>query len=225
MQIHRCQDDRDVTAVTADLIADRLGRAIAGRGRAVLALSGGGTPKPLYRRLATVQIDWRAVHVVQVDERFAPADSADRNWVAIRRDLVDPTGATGHPMPTTGVVSDDLAADYAAVLADLGPLDMTHLGIGEDGHTASLVPGDPVLRATADVAVTEMYQDRHRMTLSAPMINRSQTILWQVVGRSKSPALVRMLAGDTAVPAHLIRQDDDVHLILDGPAATAVDKG
>ena len=101
MQVHRLADAGEVTRACADLIIDRLGRALVARGSAVLALSGGSTPKPLYSMLATYDLQWSQVHVAQVDERLAPADHPDRNWIEIQARLVGPTGAQGHPMPTT----------------------------------------------------------------------------------------------------------------------------
>ncbi|MEE8600476.1 6-phosphogluconolactonase [Euzebya tangerina] len=219
-----------VTRACADLIADRLGRALVARGTATLALSGGSTPKPLYRMLATYDLQWRAVHVVQVDERVAPADHPDRNWVAIEEGLVGVTGAVGHPMPTTreGAAAgsagdwDVLVASYADELRQLGRLDVVHLGLGDDGHTASLVPGDPVLDLTGSdapsVAMTEPYQGRRRMTLTAPTINAAATIVWQVVGGGKAHAVAQLLAEDPSIPGSLIRQARDVHLVMDEAA-------
>lgn len=214
-------DDADaVTAAVADLLVDGLGRAIVDRGEAVLALSGGSTPVPLYRHLATHELDWRRVHVVQVDERVAPDQHPDRSWRRIEDLLVVPTGAIGHPMP----VLDGPAGvgAYAADLAALGGIDVCHLGLGDDGHTASLIPGDPsVAVRDADVTTAGPYEGRMRMTLTASAINRARRIVWQVVGSAKAPAVARLATGTGEEPSRLIRRSPDVWLVVDQAAGSS----
>ncbi len=216
----------DAPAVTdrvVDVIVEAIGRAIMRRGRAVIALSGGRTPKPMYSRLAAASLDWSRVHVLQVDERFAPDGDPARNWEAIRRDLVEPTGANGHPMPTGGSVEEAQATAYAALVDHVaeGTIDLVHLGLGDDGHTASLVPGDAALDATDPVVLTGEYQGHRRMTMTAPLLNAATTIVIEVVGEAKRTAVQRLLAGDTGIPAHLIRREGDVRLVVDRAAASA----
>lgn len=220
MRIERLDDAQQVTNRVAEVIAEGLVDAVRRRGRAVLALSGGSTPKPLYRRLAGVDLDWDRVTVVQVDERFAPDGDPRRNWTSIDAELVDPTAATGQPMPTGGAVAPDLVEAYAERLQGLsdGIVDVAHLGLGDDGHTASLVPEDPVLDARSPVAITQPYDGLRRMTMTASTLNRARRIVWQVVGSSKRQAVTRLLDGDPSVPAHLIRRDDDVWLVVDAAA-------
>jgi len=117
-----------------------------------------------------------------------------------------------HAMPVEAADLDRAAGQYALTLqevAGLPPvLDLVHLGLGPDGHTASLVPGDPVLDVTdADVAVTGPYQGRRRMTLTFPIINRSRRVLWLVTGGEKAGTLVRLRDGDPSIPASRVRQD------------------
>lgn len=215
-------DAEAVAAAAADLLVDSLRRALVERGQAVLALSGGRTPLPMYRRLAAAPLEWPRVHVVQVDERFAPEEHPDRNWRMIQAELIAPTDAVGHPMPAGGAPEEELATAYGRVLDTLcgGILDATHLGLGDDGHTASLVPGDPVVgREDVDVALTGTYQGRIRMTMTAPMINRSRRLVWQVVGASKRDPMAELREDRGSAPARRIRRHPEVWLVADRAAA------
>lgn len=183
--------------------------AIAARGRFVLAVSGGSTPWKMLRALAGESVPWDAVHIVQVDERIAPEGDPDRNLTHLRESLLShaPIPETQiHPMPVNAIDPAAGAANYEHLLQELaGPdpvLDLVHLGLGADGHTASLVPGDPVLDITlTDVAVTGVYQGRQRMTLTYPILNRARRILWLAAGAAKAPMLARLRAGDRGIPA------------------------
>ncbi|HUG85896.1 MAG TPA: 6-phosphogluconolactonase [Euzebya sp.] len=219
-------DAAAVAAAAADLLVDALGRALVQRGRAVLALSGGRTPLRMYRLLADARLDWPRVHVVQVDERFVPEEDPDRNWRAIQSELVAPTGAVGHPMPVRRPPREEWAVTYAALLGTLcdGVVDACHLGLGADGHTASLVPGDPVVdRDDVDVALTGPYEGRRRMTMTAPLLNRSGRLVWQVVGGSKRDALCQLHNGHGKAPAQRIRRQPEVWLVADTAAARMED--
>ena len=174
------------------------GQAVAARGRFVMAVSGGRTPWQMLRALAGEDVPWKDVHVVQVDERVAPAGDPDRNLTHLQESLLEHAPLRPdqiHAMPVESGDLDAAAAQYAAMLqqiAGMPPvLDLVHLGLGPDGHTASLVPGDPVLDVTdADVALTGIYQGRRRMTLTYPILNRSRRILWLVTGSDKVGPLV-----------------------------------
>lgn len=214
------------------LIAEDARLAVAARGRFVLAVSGGHTPWQMLHALASADVPWPAIHIVQVDERVAPSGHPDRNLTHLRESLRDaplsPEQIAEMPVEpadqeTTPADLETAAAEYGATLQRLAGsppvLDLVHLGLGPDGHTASLVPGDPVLTiANADVGVTAPYQGRRRMTLTYPIINRARRILWVVTGSEKAPMLVRLLDGDESIPAGRVRRDRAL-LIADHAAA------
>lgn len=220
-------DTADLVAQrSAAIIAEEATYAVATRGRFVLAVSGGHTPWLMLRALANADVPWPAFHVVQVDERIAPLGHPDRNLTHLRDCLIDhaPLPAEQiHDMPVQAVDLDTAAAQYAIVLQRIAGsppvLDLVHLGLGPDGHTASLVPGDRVLDlANADVGVTQVYQGRRRMTLTYSVINRSRRILWVVTGSEKSAMLPRLLDGDESIPAGRVRPERAL-LIADRAAA------
>jgi 6-phosphogluconolactonase len=129
-------------------------------------------------------------------------------------------------MPVEAPDLQAAVARYAASLQEIAGsppvLDLVHLGLGPDGHTASLVPGDRVLEVTdADVALTGIYQGRRRMTLTYPMINRARRILWLVTGSEKVEMLGRLRKGDASIPAGRIRQDQAI-VFADQAAAQQV---
>jgi len=183
----------------ATLIAERARAAAADRGRFTLAVSGGKTPWAMFAELARDEVPWGAVEIFQVDERVAPSGDPDRNLTHLRRSL-GRTAARLRPMPVDDADLEAGAMAYAERLPER--FDLVHLGLGPDGHTASLVPGDPVLEVTDRlVAVTGPYQDRRRMTLTYPALARADEILWLVSGVDKRDALAKLLAGDRSIPA------------------------
>jgi 6-phosphogluconolactonase len=180
----------------------------------------------MLRALAEQDLPWRNVHVVQVDERVAPAGHADRNLTQLHESLLALAPLPTEQIYAMPVEAADLAAaaeSYAATLRQIASepavLDVAHLGIGSDGHTASLVPGDPVLEVDdKDVAVTGVYQGRRRMTLTYPMLNRCRRILWLVTGADKADALGRLRNGDASIPAGQICRNNAV-ILADRAAA------
>lgn len=199
----------------AQALAAEVQAALALRGRCVLAVSGGRTPWQMLRLLAGLPVDWRRVHLVQVDERLAPAGDPERNFTHLKECFLDrvplPPGQV-HPMPVEAPDPAAAAVLYARTLQEIAGtppvLDLVHLGLGPDGHTASLLPGDPVLEvAEADVAVTATYQGRRRLTLTFPILNRARVVLWLVTGADKAVMLARLCGGDTSIPAGRIRRD------------------
>jgi 6-phosphogluconolactonase len=202
-------DETCAAQAAAKAIAAEAQAAVAGRGRFVMAVSGGRTPWIMLRTLAEEDLPWKSIHVVQVDERVAPPGDKDRNLTHLRESLLDHSVIPQENIHTMPVESPDLqsaAREYALLLAKIAgspaTLDLIHLGLGPDGHTASLVPGDPVLNVTAtDVAVTGSYQGRRRMTLTYPAINRARRILWLATGPEKADALLRLRQGDLTIPA------------------------
>ena len=226
MNIEVQPDDDGVARKAAAIIAADAREAVPARGRFIMAVSGGRTPWLMLRALADEQLPWENVHVFQVDERAAPAGDPDRNLAHLRVSLLDHAPLRPdhmHAMPVEAADLDRAAGQYALTLqevAGLPPvLDLVHLGLGPDGHTASLVPGDPVLDVTdADVAATGAYQGRRRMTLTFPIINRSRRVLWLVTGGEKAGTLVRLRDGDPSIPASRVRRDRAV-ILADRAAA------
>jgi 6-phosphogluconolactonase len=214
------------------MIAAEALAAVAARGRFVVALSGGRTPWLMLRALAAHHdVPWERVHVVQVDERIVPAGHPDRNWTGLQESLLARAPLAPeqvHPMPVGAADIDGAAERYAATLAEFAGspavLDLIHLGLGPDGHTASLVPGDRLLDVTdSDVGVSRVYQGRRRMTLTYPIINRARRILWLVTGREKAAALVQMRNGDPFVPAGRVSHAHAV-VIADRAAASELEE-
>src|SRR5262245_10402451 len=188
MEINFFSDADSVASHAAAIIAEQARAAVADRGRFVLAVSGGKTPWLMLRDLAGEDVPWDKVQIAQVDERIAPAEHPDRNFTHLRESLLGRVPLRPdqvHAMPVESPHLEAAAASYARELAEIAGsppvLDLVHLGLGPDGHTASLVPGDPVLNATeSDVALCGTYQGRRRMTLTFPAISRSRQILWVV---------------------------------------------
>lgn len=215
MEVKVLADADAVAREAAGMIAADARAAVAARGRFIVAFSGGHAPWRMLRALACEDLPWKGVHVAQVDERVAPAGDPDRNLTHLRESLLGqvqlpPTRI--HAMPVESSDLEAAAARYARTLQDIAGsppvLDLSHLGLGPDGHTASLVPGDPVLMVTGeDVALTGPYQGRRRMTLTYPMLNRSRRILWVVTGSEKVGMLARLRAGDRSIPAGRVRRD------------------
>lgn len=202
-------DAAAVAQAAARFIAAQSMAAIAARGRFKLAVSGGHTPWQMLRALADEHVDWTNVHLFQVDERVAPTGDPDRNLTHIRESLlahVDLPAANVHAMPVEANDLDAAADRYAQTLATIAGtppvLDLVHLGLGPDGHTASLVPNDPVLDEDfRDVALTQPYQGHRRMTLTYPVLDRARCVLFVVTGAEKVPALRSLMAGDRRIPA------------------------
>jgi 6-phosphogluconolactonase len=199
----------------AEVLAEEARRAVTARGRFVMAVSGGHTPWMMLRALANIDLPWPAIQVVQVDERVAPPGHPDRNLTHLRESLLDLAPLAPdqiHAMPVESADLNAAAAEYATTLRQIAGstpvLDLVHLGLGPDGHTASLVPGDPVLNVKdADVAMTGVYQGRRRMTLTYPIVNRARNILWVVTGKEKVSMLNRLLNGDESIPAGRVRRE------------------
>ena len=228
MRIDVLADAEGVAKRAAAVIAEEARAAVAARGRFLLAVSGGKTPWILLRALAGEAVPWEHVHVVQVDERVAPAGHPDRNLTHLRETLLEHAPLRPgqiHAMPVDAPDLEAAAASYARTLREIAGtppvLDLALLGLGPDGHTASLVPGDPVLKvADRDVAITGVYQGRRRMTLTYPMLDRSRNILWVVTGVEKVPMLKRLQDGDDSIPAGRIRRDP-ARILADRAAAGA----
>ena len=214
VEVHRTGDD--VAAAAAAHLAARARAAVSGHGAFCVALSGGRTPWKMLEHLVGLDLPWTGIHVFQTDERKAPDGHADRNATRLAAIL----GRSGlpeanlHLMPVTGEDPGRACDAYARIIARHGRdgrLDLVHLGLGEDGHTASLVPGDPALGvADRDVTTAGPYQGRRRMTLTRPAIDRAAERMWVVTGASKAAMLARLRAGDGTIPAGRVSRQDAI---------------
>lgn len=216
MIIERFPAPWDVARRGAALIAEAAREAVSVRGQFLLALSGGKSPWKTMQALSKESVPWESVHVFQVDERIAPEGHPDRNLTTLRDILTSHTSLPEdhiHPMPVDEEDLENAPTNYLETLnryaGHPAVLDLVCLGLGSDGHTASLIPGDPVLsEATRDVALTEPHFGRRRMTLTLPILNRSRRILWIVTGADKGPMLKRLAVADPSIPAGRVRQDN-----------------
>ena len=221
--------DADAAAVqAARFIADQARLAVAERGRFSIAVSGGRTPWRMLRALAGEDLPWQAIEVFQTDERVAPPGDPDRNLTQLRESLGGAGAERIHAMPVEARDLEGAAAGYAETLTRLAGrpplLDLVHLGLGADGHAASLIPGDPALGLSdAEVALTRRYRGRRRMTLAYPILNRARRILWLIAGADKAEPLARLLDRDQAIPAARIRSGNAVVFADEAAARTRAD--
>ena len=212
LELHVHHGVDELARGAADAIATELGWAIRRLGAATLAVSGGTTPWVMLAHLARHPIDWSRVHVFQVDERAVPDGDDGRNLTHLRAALLDAApvpAANVHTIPI-GPDLDATARNYDATVRQVagGELDVVHLGLGDDGHTASLVPGDPVLGVDDRlVATTGAYRGARRVTLTYRALLAARRIVWLVDGAAKADALRRLVAGDDSVPAGRVPQD------------------
>lgn len=216
----------EVAAQAAKYIEEKIRAGILEKGQFSLAISGGRTPWEMMKILVKAKLRWEKVNIFQVDEREAPDGHPDRNLTQLFQSLEGSgilTRVNIFPMHT---VADDLSAEtekYSKIIHQVtgeGILDLVHLGLGSDGHTASLIPGDPVCEVTdRDIALTEQpYQGRKRMTMTYPLINRAKEIVWIVTGKEKAEMLKRLQNQDPGIPAGRINPANS--LILADEAAS-----
>ena len=216
LQVEILADADAVAERGAEIVAEAAEAAVAERGRFTFAVSGGRTPWNMFEALYG-RVPWEKVTIFQVDERIAPDGDPDRNLTLLQQSLPPGGVADVRPMPVTAHDLEDAADRYGSALPER--LDLVHLGLGPDGHTASLVPGDPFLDVSeSDVAVTGEYQGRRRMTLTYPALNRARKILWLVTGEDKVDALARLRASDPSIPAGRISTADAL-VVADAAAA------
>jgi 6-phosphogluconolactonase len=232
VKIEILPDAQQVARRAATRVAAEARSAVAERGGFVLAVSGGSTPWRMLHALANQDVPWDRLHVVQVDERVVPASDPDRNLTHLRESLLAHAPLAEeriHPMPVEEPNLEAAVANYGRTLAGIAGsptvLDLVHLGLGEDGHTASLVPDDPVLDvADQDVAVTAPYRGRRRLTLTYPILNRARRILWLVTGAPKAAMLARLSDGDASIPAGRVRRERAL-VLADRNAASRLEPG
>lgn len=221
-------DSEAAAATAAREIARECRGAIALRGRAVLAVSGGETPWRMLRALLGESLDWSATHVAQVDERVVPRGDSRRNLTRLETILVREGPLAPDRLIAMPVEEPDLdraSSSYQARLEGIAGrpprFDLVHLGLGEDGHTASLVPRDPVLDVLdREVAVTAEYGGLRRMTLTYAVLGRARRIVWLVTGAAKGPSLSDLVRGRGDAPAVRVPRADAV-VVADAAAASA----
>ncbi|MFM8888537.1 MAG: 6-phosphogluconolactonase [Solirubrobacterales bacterium] len=210
-------DSEEAAAEAARVIEIAGEAAIRERGKFQMAVSGGKTPWRMLELLAEGSLEWSKTLLFQVDERIAPSGSPERNLTHLVLSLPLACQGSIRPMPVGGEDLEDAAASYGWSLPDR--LDLVHLGLGPDGHTASLVPGDPVLEVDdRPVALTGgEYEGTRRMTLTYPTLDRARRIVFLVTGDDKTEALGKLMAGDESIPAAritnpnvLVVTDDEV---------------
>jgi 6-phosphogluconolactonase len=214
-------DPEAVARRAAAFVAGEARSAARDRGRFLVALSGGTTPLRMLELLAGEDIPWPLVHVFQVDERIVEASDPARNFSQLRGSLLGRVPIPAHqihPMPVDEADLRAAAARYATTLktfAGIPPrLDLVHLGLGDDGHTASLVPGDPALAEVgSEVALTGSYRGFRRMTLTYPVLDGARRILWLVTGPGKTEALLRLCRSDRSIPAGGVSQEQALLLV------------
>lgn len=201
-------DERAAARRGAELIAEEGKAAAAERGTFAMAMSGGRTPWAMLATLGDVaEMPWEKTELFQVDERIASPGSEERNLTHMVLGLSIEHQSALRPMPVTQRDLEAAAREYESQLPET--FDLVHLGLGPDGHTASLVPDDPVLEVTdALVALTGGdYQGHRRMTLTYPAIDSARRILWLVTGAEKREALAKLLASDPSIPAGRVESE------------------
>ena len=208
----------EAAAVT---IAEYLNAAIGRRGDASLALSGGKTPEPMVEHLAALPIAWDRVHLWQVDERAVDTHDPDRNWLSFEALTAKLPSHHLHPMPVEVQDADQLyAGELQAVVGSPPVFDVVHLGLGSDGHTASLVPGSPVLDVTdRDVSWVDEYQGHRRLTLTRPVLQAATQQVWLIVGSGKAQAASELVGGHGDSPASMVAAGAVGTVFMDAAAA------
>jgi len=220
MELHILPDAEAVAQKAARIITELAQERARLTGKFLFAVSGGSTPWKVLRQLAeTAALPWEAVELFQVDERIAPAGDAQRNLTRIEENLLNHSALTQkqiHAMPVEQTDLESAADSYAQQLVEFcgnpTQLDLIHLGLGEDGHTASLLPGDPARKSQAPIAVTNEYQGLRRMTMTYPTLNAARHRLWIVTGTNKQPMLERLYRGDDSIPAGRVERSNAIIL-------------
>jgi 6-phosphogluconolactonase len=214
MRIRSFEDSGQAAEAAAWYVRECSQNAIKSRGEFTCAFSGGSTPLAMFEKLADCNIHWAECALFQVDERVLPQGHENRNYTQLEKALINRCGVPGsavHPMPVEGDDLVDAAAEYSRDLETICGtppiLDLVALGLGGDGHTASLVPGDPVLDSElVYVDLTGEYNGTRRMTLTFQVLNSTRNLLWLVTGLEKAHILKRLLDSDPALPASRVNR-------------------
>jgi 6-phosphogluconolactonase len=212
----------DAARTAAVVLAAMLRWTLEQRGEASVAVSGGTTPWLMLAELATDELPWSLLHVFQVDERVAPDGDPERNLTHLRESFLDRVAIPAdhvHVMDVTASDLDAAAAEYEAEVRRVtgGILDVVHLGLGDDGHTASLAPGGRALEERERLVVTtdEAFRGHRRMTLTLPALDAAHYRLWLVTGESKGAALERLRRHDTSIPAGRVHEGPGDWIVFD----------
>jgi 6-phosphogluconolactonase len=211
--------DRAAARRAAELIAAAGQRAVADHGSFSFAMSGGRSPWAMLAILGDLEeMPWAETELFQVDERIASPGSEDRNLTHMVLGLSMDHQSALRPMPVTNRDLDAAAHEYDTSLPER--IDLVHLGLGPDGHTASLVPGDPVLEVDDKrVSVTtNEYQGHRRMTLTYPALAEAREIIWLVTGEEKRDPLRKLIAADPSIPAGRVR-NGSMSIVADSAAS------
>ncbi len=228
MEIRTFQSSNEVATEAALYIADRIRESVAKKGFFTMAVSGGRTPWQMIKELAKEELPWEKVFLFQVDERVAPDGHADRNLTQLFNSIQGTPLVTRLNIFPMHVIAENLQeacdqyAENIKLITETGKLDLIHLGIGTDGHTASLIPGDAVLdvQDQAVAMTSDPYQGRDRMTLTYPLINQAEKILWIITGKEKAEMLSRLISQDPTIPAGNVSQSRAIILTEESAAET-----
>ena len=235
-EIRICADRQTLVATAYTLILERIRTAIAERQSCTIALSGGSTPQPLYAALALADLPWDRIHIFWGDERYVPASDPDSNYGMTRRvwlDLVPIPAANVHPIPTDLAQPQLAAAEYdRQILAHFGlaagsipVFDLVLLGMGDDGHTASLFPQTAALSVVDRLVTVGDKDGQARLTFTFGILNQARSTIFLVAGASKRPALAAVFAptGDVAeYPSRGIKPQGELLWLLDQAAGADV---
>lgn len=215
MDIVVAADPHGAAVESAAWLARQLRNCVGRRGVATVAISGGSTPALMLDALAELSVPWKSTTIFQVDERVAPDGDPDRNST-----LLEPLRSHGvviHVMPVTAADLQSASRQYATLLPER--LDVVHLGVGDDGHTASWPPGDPVIDVAGVVAMSGSYKGRVRMTLTVPTVNAARHRLVLATGSTKATIIERWMLRDDALPIDRVSRTHTL-VVLDQPAAS-----
>lgn len=214
-----------------EITLDKIQAAIRERGLCTIALSGGSTPKPLYEEIAAQQLPWHKIHIFWGDERYVPPDHPDSNQLMARRawlDSVDIPDTNIHPMPTDVLPAaaahkyeKHLIQFFQTQVGEFPALDLILLGMGDDGHTASLFPHTEALQVRDRLITVGNKDDQPRITFTAPLINKARCVMFIVAGNNKRLALAQVfapVADDSTYPTRLIQPKGELWWLLDRAA-------